>query len=220
MLTLEEIWPPFGITIRCDDITLSPVREADCPEIAEAAAQGVRADGIQAFAVPWDSGPHSQVARGLATYHWGLRAGFTREKWHVEFTVRRAGRVVGVQGIKAEHYPVTRVGTTGSWLGRPQQGVGTGTLMRQMIASAFFDRFGAVELYSGHLLGNEASRRVSEKCGYTPNGQKRTRDAAGGSAREQALVVTPRTLVRPRSPVEVTGAEAFAEFLGLPRDDD
>lgn len=215
MFTQEEIWPPFGLVIRCGDLTLTPVRESDYPEIAGAAAHGVRSDGVRTFSVGWDLGTPLEVARRLAIFHWSLRADFTPARWHIEFTVRRAGTVIGVQGIRADRYPETRAGSTGSWLGKPYQGMGSGTLIRQMLASAFFDHFGAYELYTGYFAGNDASRKVSEKCGYRPNGQRWTPDDTGSASREYALVLTPETLVRPYERVAVSGAENFAEFLGL-----
>ena len=60
---------------------------------------------------------------------------------------------------------------TGSWLGRPYQRQGIGTEMRAGVLALAFDGLGAEIATSGAVEGNPASRRVSEKLGYEPNGE-------------------------------------------------
>lgn len=217
LLSLEEIWPPYALTISCGDLSLSPVRESDLPELAALAAGGVQTHP-GAFIVDWDKGTPEEVARSMATYHWRTRAEATPQNWRVEFTARLAGEAIGVQSAGARAFAQRRTVGTGSWLGRQHQGHGIGTLMRQTIAAAFFDHFGARELVTSYFEGNEASRRVSEKVGYAPNGSLMEVSAGGAHiGREHSMLLTQDRLVRAQQPVTITGAEVFAEFLQLPR---
>ena len=86
--------------------------------------------------------------------------------------------------------------------------------MRQAILTFAFDHLGAVEMRSGAWADNPNSRRVSDKCGYVPNGY-RLLDRQGERVRQDDFVVTPATFVRPPYDVVVTGAEAFRSAIGL-----
>ena len=215
MLTWEEIWPPFRVHITCGHLHLTTVRESDVPELAALAAGGVATPGTVAFPNNWDVGTEAEIARSLATFHWKVRAGFTVSAWIVEFAVRRGGTLLGCIGARATDFPTTRTVDTGSWLASSAQGRGTGTLARQALAVAFFDRFGAAELTSGADVGNHASVRVSEKLGYRRTGTYTLTDTTGLQATGNRFRLLPADLLRPADPVEVTGVEAFRDFLGL-----
>ncbi|MDN5550249.1 MAG: GNAT family N-acetyltransferase [Brevibacterium aurantiacum] len=183
--------------------------------MADIAAGGVRRNNIPAFLVNWDSGAPQEIAQSIAQYQWGTRANFRVDDWTMEFTVRVNGRAVGVQGVSAKDFVRTRAVSTGSWLALHEQGKGYGTQMRGAALVAFADHFDAREFNSGYFEGNAASRRVSEKLGYTPNGVK-TLVAQDGQARvEQQVILAAQEIVRGTEPVEVAGAEVVRRFLGL-----
>ena len=213
-MELSQIWPPFGLRITTAVMELAPTREADYGELAEIARGGVRRDGVQAFLVDWDSGTDEEVARSIAQYQWGTRANFRTEDWTLEFTVRVGGRVVGVQGISATDYTRTLSVTTGSWLALTEQGRGFGTRMRRALLTAFAEHFDTRVFHTAYVEGNDASRRVSEKLGYRPNGEKLIVVQDGQAHREHQLVLDAADLVRDEE-IGVTGAEAVRRFLGL-----
>lgn len=214
-MELEEIWPPFALRIRCGDMELSPVRESDYPELADIAGGGVRRHDLPAFLVNWDSGTRDEVARSIAQYQWSTRANFRVNDWTIEFTVRVGGRVVGVQGVSAQDFPRTRSVSTGSWLALHEQGRGYGTRMRRAAVTAFADHFDAVSFHSGFFQGNDASRKVSEKLGYSPNGVK-TIVAQDASAHvERQVILAAADIKRGSDLVEVVGTERVRRFLGL-----
>ncbi|WP_225211008.1 GNAT family N-acetyltransferase [Brevibacterium gallinarum] len=216
VMSLEEIWPPYALTITCGNMTLSPVRDSDLPELAALAAGGVQTHP-GAFIVDWDQGTAEDVARSLATFHWRTRAATSPEKWTLELTVRVDGEAVGVQSAGARAFAERRTVATGSWLSRKHQGRGIGTRMRQVIAVTCFDRFGARELVTSYFEGNSSSRRVSEKVGYVDNGSLIDVSASGTHVgREYSMLLTPDRLIRPDDEVTVAGAEVVAEFLQLP----
>lgn len=214
---------PFALRIRCGDMELSPVRESDYPELADIAGGRIRRHGLPAFLVDWVSGIREEIARSIAQYQWGTRAKFRVDAWTIEFTVRVDGRGVGVQGVSAQDFPATRSVSTGSWLGLHDQGKGYGTQMRRIAVTAFADHFDVVSFHSGFFAGNHASRRVSEKLGYSPNGVRtivpngvRTIVAQDGRAHvEHQVILAASNIDRGPDSVEVSGAEVVRRFLGL-----
>ena len=85
--------------------------------------------------------------------------------------------------------------------------------MRQAICAFAFDHLGAEEITSGAFTNNPASLAVSRKLGYQMNGRNR-HASRGELAMNQRLVLTPQDFVRGDA-IEVAGADAFREFVGL-----
>lgn len=191
------------------------MRESDYPELAVIADGGVRRPGRPAFLVNWDSGTRADIARSIAQYQWSTRANFRVDDWTIELTVRIDGRVVGVQGLSAKDFLRTRSVSTGSWLSLHEQGKGYGTQMRRAAVTAFADHFDAAVFHSEYLEGNDASRRVSEKLGYSPNGVKSIVAQDGLAHAEHQMILAASDIDRGAEPVEVAGMEVVRRFLGL-----
>lgn len=224
MLTLEEIFPPFGLRIRCGAVELRVLRDDDLPELVELVRAGVQAPGLpMPFLSAWHEEPFAPgapdafPATSLAWW-WTQRADFAPAEWRLALTVRHEGELVGMQDVHADHFPLTRTMSTGSWLGLAHQGRGIGTLMRQLVVGFAFDELGALACESGYIVGNHASAAVSRKTGYVENGRRilvqHTRQGPV-RAEEQRVIVTPETYVRPVDPVAVEGAGALRRFFGL-----
>jgi RimJ/RimL family protein N-acetyltransferase len=151
---------------------------------------------------------------------WTQRAHFATDDWRLALTVRRDDELVGMQDLHARDFAQTRHVATGSWLGLPHHGRGTGTLMRQLVVGFAFDELGALECRSGYIVGNHASEAVSRKTGYVETGRHRivqhTTDGKVG-VDEQRVLVTPATYMRPDSQIAVTGADALRRFLAIER---
>lgn len=214
-MDLEEVWPPFALRIRCGNMELSPVREADYPELSVIAHGGVRANNQPAFLVNWDSGTRGQIAQSIAQYQWNTRAAFRVQDWTIEFTVRVDGRAVGVQGVSAQDFVATRSASTGSWLSLHEQGRGYGTQMRRAALMAFADHFDAEVFHSAYFTRNIASRRVSEKLGYSANGVKTIVGQDGRALIEHQVILAAANIIPGSDPVEVTGTKTMRRFLGL-----
>ena len=224
MLTLEEIFPPFGLRISCGPVTLRVLRDDDLPEVVELVRGGIQAPGLpMPFLLAWHQDPFAPgTPDGFPTtslaWWWTQRATFSPEEWRLALVVRRDGVIVGMQDLHAQNFAQTRQVMTGSWLGRAYQGMGTGTLMRQLAVGLAFDELGATQCESGYIEGNHASAAVSRKVGYVDNGRRRiiqqTQQGKVG-VDEQRVVVTPPTYVRPAEPVSVEGAESLRRFLGI-----
>ncbi len=226
VLTLEEIFPPYALSIACGGLELRVLRDDDLPELVELVRGGVQAPGLpMPFLTAWHEAPYtpgapSDFPTASLRWWWTQRATCAPEEWRLALAVRRHGELVGMQDMHARDFALTRQVLTGSWLGRAHQGSGTGTLMRQLAVGLAFDELDAERCESGYLVGNHASAAVSRKVGYVECGLRRivqqTRDGKVG-ADEQRVVVTPSTYVRPDDPVAVTGAAELRRFLGVHR---
>jgi len=211
-MELVDIFPAFGLRVECGPVTLRAMRESDVPRVAELVAEGVHAEGARPFLMPWNLS-ETQPLESLRFYYRTWVA-FSPESWTALMAVERDGIMVGAQDMKTEKFAVLRHAETGSWLGLSHQSHGTGTLMRQAILSFAFDHLGAVEMRSGAWADNPNSHRVSEKCGYLPNGYQLL-DRQGERVRQDDFVVTPETFTRPPYEVAVTGVDAFRRAIGL-----
>lgn len=224
MLTLEEIYPPYGLTISSGALTMRVLRDDDIPELVDLIASGVQAPGLpMPFIRDWHAGPLAPgTPDGFPTtslaWWWTQRATFAPEKWKMALAVRLDGDLVGMQDMNATDFPHTRSVETGSWLGLRHQGKGVGTLMRQLVVGFAFDELGATACHSGYVSGNEASAAVSRKVGYSDNGLRHITQTIDGKkvpVTEYQVRVTPESYNRPSQDVTVQGAEQLRTFLGI-----
>ncbi|GAA2030371.1 GNAT family protein [Terrabacter terrae] len=224
MLTIEEIFPPFGLRITSGTVEMRVLRDEDIPELVELICGGVQAPDLPMpflndwHAQPFQPGSPEGFPTASLAWWWSQRATFAPEDWRMALTVRRDGVLVGMQDVHAKSFRQARHVETGSWLGLRHQGRGTGTLMRQLAVGFAFDELGARSCGSGYIVGNHASAAVSRKTGYVTNGLNRivqhTTDGAIG-VDEQRVLVTPGTYIRPQASVTTQGADALRRFLAL-----
>lgn len=95
------------------------------------------------------------------------RANMSAACWSVPFAVVVDGEVVGMQSVMADEFPEARSVRTGSFLDASVRGQGIGTLARALVVELCVTGLGAREMLTGHMTANHASRRVSERLGYT-----------------------------------------------------
>lgn len=212
-LSLEQIWPPFALGITAGDLQLTVVREGDLPELLELVLDGVHDPTQMPFLFPWTDAPADELPANYVRYFGRTLAGQSRETISLQLVVRRSGRVVGIQALEGQGFPVTRTLETGSWLGRRFHGQGIGTRMRQAVCAVAFDHLGAEHITSSAFLDNPASLAVSRKVGYRPNGRQWV-SRRGKAAEQERLLLTPSTFVR-GEPVHVDGAAALRVFCGI-----
>ena len=215
MRTLADLFPPLGLHVVAGPLELRGLTDELIAELCDVAEAGIHDPGAMPFYFPWSIAPAGQLSRNTAAYHWGKRSTFSPEDFSLDLAVVLDGRVIGCQGVAARHFPVTRTGETGSWLGREHQGRGIGTRMRRAMCALLFDHLGFEEVTSAAFLDNPASLAVSRKVGYRPTGVSRIKRREGELALNQGLVLTPEDFVRGDVAIEVTGAGAVRSFLGL-----
>jgi RimJ/RimL family protein N-acetyltransferase len=214
-LDLADLHPALGLVLRAGPLELRGITDDVLPGLADLAAAGIHDAGAMPFSVPWTDVEPADFAPSFAAYHWRCRADFSVAEWSLNLAVFHQGDLVGVQGLAAKDYLVTRTGETGSWLGRGHQGRGVGTAMRQAMCAFAFDHLAAAEVTSAAFLDNPASRAVSRKVGYRSNGVVRVQRREGELAERENLVLGPADLVRGREPLEVDGLAAFRRSIGL-----
>ncbi|MBO3095118.1 GNAT family N-acetyltransferase [Cellulomonas dongxiuzhuiae] len=165
-----DIWPLTGLRVTCGDLELRAPDDRMLLDVARLAAQGVHAPDYMPFLVPWTRGTPVQVARSVMTYQWGLRQRTTPADWAIELAVVRDGQPLGMQGLYAKDFLVTRTAETGSWLGLRHQHGGIGTRMRLLVLHLLFEGLDARHATSSAFVDNPGSSGVSRKIGYRPNG--------------------------------------------------
>lgn len=213
-MKLEEIWPPYGVTITAGDLSLRVVRDDDQPELVDLALSGIHDRQLMPFYVPWTDVDPAQLPADFVRHHWRTRSELSPDRFNLEFAVRCNDELVGVQGFSTRNFAIARTGETGSWLARRFHGQGIGTRMRRAICAFAFDELGAAEITSGAFVDNPASLAVSRKLGYRSNGTERMA-RRGELATLQRLVLAPADFNRGHDPIVITGAAQLRTFLGL-----
>ncbi|MCW2964488.1 MAG: GCN5-like N-acetyltransferase [Actinomycetia bacterium] len=213
---MPKLWPLFGLSLRTERLDLTPVSDGDIDELTSVAQSGVHDPDAQPFANLWTDRQGSDFEQRFAQYFWAQRARWSVATWALPFAVRFRGRLIGVQQIQADEFPVLRTVNTSSWLGSAFQGIGLGTEMRAAVLSFGFDALGAEAAISGAYAYNVSSIRVSQKLGYMRNGVRR--DDIRGEAVEAVLFRLAREawLDDPPLVAEVRGLEPCLELFGLP----
>ena len=214
MTTIETALPLLGLRITAGPVELRGLTDDLLGPLAELAIRGVHDPDYMPFSVPWSIAPAAEMPRNMAQFHWGQRARFSVDRWGMDLAVFFDGQLVGSQGFSTSDFPVTRIGETGSWLGREFHGRGIGTAMRKVICAFIFDHLDAEYITSGAYTDNPASLGVSRKCGYQENGvtiHKRN----DKPATLQQLILEPGNLVRYEHSLTVEGVPEFRHSIGL-----
>jgi RimJ/RimL family protein N-acetyltransferase len=161
--------PLFGLRIRTPRLELRLPTESELNELYELAAAGIHPPGEMPFGVAWTD---DLTRDSFLAYHHSLRESWTPEAWKVDLGTWVDGVLAGVQGIGADDYAERRTIGTGSWLGDRFQAQGVGTEMRTAVVELAFRELGAAAVTSSAFETNAASRRVSEKLGYSVVGRE------------------------------------------------
>lgn len=167
---MSRHWPLHALRVATPNLELRIPDEALLDELLDLARQGVHDPAHMPFVVPWTDTPPEQFAAMFLQYHWRLQAGFRPDSWVLNFVVLRDGRVVGTQGVEAGDFPTRRSFDTGSWVGRAFQGQGIGLEMRRAVLTFAFEQLGAELANTAAIEGNHASRAITRRIGYEPNG--------------------------------------------------
>lgn len=213
-----ELWPPFGLTLRCGPVELRPVRFDDIPVLLDVIGDGIIAEDVPGYPLlfPFAHGEYTLAKRRESVQFWWRNwSAISPSQWSIQMSVLRDGEIVGVQDILADDFLTVRSAATGSFLGVRHQGRGTGTLMRQAIAMFAFDHLGARALDSGAFHDNNRSLAVGRKVGYRQHGTRLVQRGTGETDEEILVRLLPEELIRPQYPLEVDGLAPFLELLGL-----
>lgn len=210
---LTEIFPPLGLRVTCGPLELRGIGDSEMLALLDVVRGGIHPPDEMPFYFPWTDASASDLpinylqwwARGLATW--------SREAWSLDLCALWDGEVVGVQGVATRDFLTFRYGETGSWLGRPFQGRGIGTAMRQTLCALLFDHLDFEFITSAAFASNPSSLRVSEKLGFRDNGIS-WNAPRGERAVTRRLLLLPEDFVR-GEPITVEGVEPLRRFISL-----
>jgi len=164
-----SLQPLYSLRIRTPRLELRLPTEAELVELYEVAAAGIHPPEEMPFGVAWTD---DLTEASFLAYHHSTRETWTPESWKIDLGTWVDGVLAGVQGIGADGYAEQRTIATGSWLGSGHQGRGVGTEMRAAVVELAFRELGAASVTSSAFEANAASRRVSEKLGYSVVGRE------------------------------------------------
>jgi RimJ/RimL family protein N-acetyltransferase len=207
-------WPLFDLRLTTPRLELRLPTDDDLLELVGVARRGVMEQGQTFFAVPWHELPSPAFERQFLLHWWAARGSWSPQAWTIGFAVVVEGRPIGIQDMMARDFRVRRTVVTASWIGRQYQGQGYGTEMRAAVLTLAFDGLGADVAESGYFPGNAASARISEKLGYSPNGED-VWVVSGKRAVEQRLLLGRESWRRDLTPVRIEGLEPCLKLFGV-----
>lgn len=173
-MTIQEIhaiWPFFGLSIQTPQLRLEYPTDQMIPALVALADRGIHPSDSMPFSSSWSLEAPAERAVSIAQFQWRSRASLSPAKWRLPFAVFVDGEIVGVQDAFATDFDSTQVATTGSWLSVAHQSRGIGTEMRRAILYFLFEGLGARIAKTEAFESNAASKRVTEKLGYRPDGE-------------------------------------------------
>jgi RimJ/RimL family protein N-acetyltransferase len=209
-------WPLTQLTLTTPDLVLRVPDETQLDDLAQVAADGVHPPGTLYFPQPWTSGTPEQTARNVVQNHWWARGDWREDNWRLHLAAFHEGQVVGQQNLSARDVRITREVRTGFWLGQRFQGSGLGTQMRAAVLHLAFVLLGAERVTSTAFADNAASRRVSEKFGYAPNGVHRLAVGDRMVEAHEAVITAEQWRGQTQQPTLVEGFDECRHMFGVP----
>ena len=166
--TRHPDWPLFDLRLRCREVELTPVREADLAVLAAREPDDYEQDP-RLEQLPELSGPQNR-RRLFHQGYWKALGTWSPSSWVLHMAVRHGGELVGVKTLEGDNFPVLRTVDSASWLVPGVRGRGLGVAMRTAVLGLAFDHLGAVAAITSARTDNHASLGVSRRIGYTDNG--------------------------------------------------
>jgi RimJ/RimL family protein N-acetyltransferase len=209
-----RIDPLYELRLRTSRLELRLGSREELVELGRLAQQGIHPPEEMPFEVPWtDRAGEPHFVEEFLAYHQATLREWSPARWSLNLLAFVEGRPVGSQSMRAEEFPARREVDTGSWLGRAHQRHGLGTEMRTAVLELAFGALGARAALSGSILGNESSKRVSEKLGYRIVGTSMI--APRGEPVEKHDFRIEKADWRPPFSVEIEGAETCLPLFGV-----
>lgn len=209
-----KIDPLYELRLKTPRLELRLGSREELVELARLAQEGIHPPEEMPFEVPWtDRAGEPQFVEEFVAYHEGTLARWATDAWSFNLLVFVDERPAGSQSMRGERFAERREIDTGSWLGQAYQRRGLGTEMRTAVLELAFGALGARAALSGSILGNESSKRVSEKLGYSIVGTSTI--APRGEPVDKYDFRIEKADWRPPFPVEIEGAETCLPLFGV-----
>ena len=170
-------WPFFDLRIVSGDVVLRGVTDADLPSLLAVLPEDLEMNPAnETFA---GLSPDADRRRQLAAEVWKHRGTWSPDSWCLDLVIEVGGRVVGVQALEAEQFPLLRTVDSFSWLSADVRGQGLAHLMRTGVLALAFEHLDAEVAVSSARTDNAPSLAVSYRMGYVDNGLSRTNTPTG-----------------------------------------
>ncbi|MGC4110538.1 MAG: GNAT family protein [Nocardioides sp.] len=198
-------WPFFDLRIRSGDVLLRGVTDDDLDALVSAMPDDLELNPANET---FDAlAPEVDRRRQLVGELWKHRGTWSPSAWCLDLAVEVGGRVVGVQALEAEQFPLLRTVDSFSWLSADVRGQGLANLMRAGVLALAFDQLGAEVAVSSARTDNAPSLAVSYRMGYVDNGLSRTNTPTGPFELQHVRITREAWAATGRTAV-VTGFEA------------
>lgn len=206
-------WPFFDLRIICGDVVLRGVTDDDLEALLAALPDDLEMNPANERFTTLTAAADRR--RQLVAEIWKHRGTWSPGSWCLDLAVEVEGRVVGVQALEGDDFPLLRTVDSFSWLGADVRGRGLATLMRTGVLALAFEHLGAEYAVSSAVLDNAPSLAVSRRLGYVDNGLSRT-DTPSGPATLQHVRLTRQGWAAQGRSAEVVGVERCLPWFGLP----
>ena len=74
---LSAYWPVFGLRLATPRLVLTPLQDADLPEMCELILAGIHDAERMPFLFPWTDAPPDELVPNSLRFHWSARASST-----------------------------------------------------------------------------------------------------------------------------------------------
>jgi RimJ/RimL family protein N-acetyltransferase len=214
-MAIRELWPLFGLRVVTPRLELVYPWDEDLAVLAAVPAGEIHDPAVMPFAVPWTDASPEELPRNTLQHYWLGRASWKVQGWDLPLAVRYQGAIVGVQGLRAEDFPIARQVSSGSWLLRRVQGQGIGREMRAAALHLAFAGLQAERALSGAYADNAASLAVSRSLGYVENGEQVDVRRGRPARRINLLLLRSEWERRRRDDMRIEGLEPCLAWFGL-----
>lgn len=203
-------WPFFDLRISCGEMLLRGVTDADLDPLLDVLPGDLEHDPrLEPFLEPG-----ADRRRILTAEIWRHRGTWSPASWCLDLAVEVEGRVVGLQALEGDEFPLLRTVDSFSWLATAVRGRGLATSMRTGVLALAFEHLGALAAVSSAEISNAPSLAVSRRLGYADNGVSRT-NSPTGVIELQHLRLTREAWPASDHHVEVDGVDACLPWFGL-----
>jgi RimJ/RimL family protein N-acetyltransferase len=203
-------WPFFDLRLACGEVVLRGVTDTDLDPLLAVLPDDLEHDPRhQPFL-----DPATDRRRVFSAEIWTHRGTWAPGSWCLDLAVEVDGRVVGVQALEGEEFPLLRTVDSFSWLARDVRGRGLATTMRTAVLALAFDHLGAVAAVSSARLDNAPSLAVSRRLGYVDNGLSRTNSPTGVTELQHVRLLAAAWRAAGHQ-VEIEGVEACLPWFGI-----
>jgi RimJ/RimL family protein N-acetyltransferase len=206
------LWPFLDLRISSGDVLLRGVTDADLEILGRAMPDDLEIDpAAESFE---KLSPDEDRRRHLVAEVWKHRGTWSPNAWCLDLAVEVDDRVVGVQALEGEQFPLLRTVDSYSWLAADVRGRGLANLMRIGVLTLAFEHLGAEVAVSSARTDNPASLAVSYRMGYLDNGVSRTNTPTGPFELQHVRLTREAWRATGRT-ASVAGFEACRPWFGL-----